>query len=118
MAIVKCTFALCIVNIIGTYICSSVLIFEFSCVLLLIGLDDIIQKISSTPYEGNVIQARRPLVLNNSILIDHLPTQKCTKEMLDVYFTNKKRSGIDSYKEIEILDDNRAIVHLESKDGM
>ena len=38
--------------------------------------------------------------------------------MLDVYFTNKKRSGIDSYKKIEILDDNRVIVHLESKDGM
>ena len=84
---------------------------------ILIGLDVIIQKISSTPFEGNVIQARRPLVLTNSILIDNLPTQKCNKELLDVYFTNKKKSGIDSYKEIKILDDNRAIVHLKSKDG-
>ena len=89
-----------------------------SCILLLIGLDDVIQKISSNPFEGNVIQARRPLVLSNNIFIDNLPTPKCNKEMLDVYFTNKKRSGIDSYKEIEILDDNRAIVHLENKDGM
>ena len=38
--------------------------------------------------------------------------------MLDMYFTNKNRSGIETYKEIVILDDNRAIVHLESKDGM
>ena len=88
-----------------------------SCVSLLIGLDDVIQKISSTSFEGNVIQARRPLVLTNSILIENLPTQKCNKHMLDVYFTNKKKLGIDSYKKIEILDDNRAIVHLESKDG-
>ena len=43
--------------------------------------------------------------------------QKCNKHILDVYFTNKKRSGIDSCKKIEILDDNRAVVHLESKDG-
>lgn len=96
---------------------SSVLISEVSYVLLLIGLDDVIQKISSTPFDGNVIQARRPLVLTNSILIDNLPIQKCNKELLDVYFTNKKKSGIDSYKEIEILDNNRAIVHLESKEG-
>ena len=39
------------------------------------------------------------------------------KGMLDVYFTNKKKSGIEVYKELEILDDNRAIVHLESQDG-
>ena len=84
----------------------------------MIGLDDVLQEISNTPFEGNVIQARRPLVLTSSILIDNLPTQKCNKHMLDVYFTNRKKSGIDSYKEIEILDDNRAIVHLESKDGM
>ena len=86
-------------------------------ILLLVGLDEIIQKISSTPFGGNVIYARRPLVPINSILIDNLPTQKCNKHILDVYFTNKKKSGIDSYKKIEILDDNRAIVHLESKDG-
>ena len=82
------------------------------------GLDDLIPKIISSPYEGAVLQARRPLVLTSSILIDNLPTQKCNKELLDVYFTNKKRSGIDSYKQIEILDEKRAIVHLESEEGM
>lgn len=88
-----------------------------NCDLLLIGLDDIIQEISNTPYEGIIFQARRPLILTNSILIDNLPMEKCTKNQLDVYFTNKKKSGIDSYKGIEILDDKRAIVHLENKDG-
>ena len=82
----------------------------------MIGLDDVILKISKTPYENVIFQARRPLVLT-SILIDNLPPQKCNKEQLDVYFTNKKKSGIESYKKIEILDDKRAIVHLESKYG-
>lgn len=81
------------------------------------GLDDLISKIISSPYEGTVLQARRPLILTSSILVDNLPPQKCNKELLDVYFTNKKKSGIDSYKQIEILDENRAIVHLESEDG-
>lgn len=83
----------------------------------MIGLDDIILKISKSPYENVVLQARRPLVLTNSILVDNLPTLKCNEEQLDIYFTNKRRSGIDSYKKIEILDDKRAIVHLKSKDG-
>ena len=82
----------------------------------MIGLNDVILKISKTPYENVIFQARRPLVLT-SILIDNLPEQKCNKEQLDVYFTNKKKSGIESYKKIEILDDKRAIVHLESKYG-
>ena len=81
------------------------------------GLDDLIPRIISTPYESAVLQARRPSVLTSSILIENLPTQKCDKELLDVYFTNKKKSGIDSYKKIEILDENKAIVHLESEDG-
>ena len=81
------------------------------------GLDDLIPKIISSLYEGAVLQAKRPLILTSSILIDNLPPQKCNEEQLDVYFTNKKRSGIDSYKQIEILDENRAIVHLESEDG-
>ena len=85
--------------------------------MFLIGLDDIIQEISKNPYEDIVFQARRPLIFTNSILIDNLPTEKCNKDLLDVYFTNKKKSGIDSYKGIEILDDKRAIVHLENKDG-
>ena len=87
-------------------------------VLIIIGLDDVILKISSNPYENDVLQARRLLVFTNSILIENLPVQRCNKEMLDMYFTNKKRSGIDSYNKIEILDDNKAIVHLESKNGM
>ena len=81
------------------------------------GLDDVVPKIINTPYEGVVLHARRPLVLTSSILIDNLPARKCNTELLDVYFTNKKRSGIDSYKEIEILDEKRAIIHLESEDG-
>ena len=86
-------------------------------VIKLTGLDDLIPKIISYPYEGADLQARRALVLTSSILIDNLPTHKCNKELLDVYFTNKKRSGIDSYKQIEILDEKRAIVHLESEEG-
>ena len=75
-------------------------------------------KINTTPYEGNAIRARRPQVSTNSILVENLPPKMYDKEMLDVYFTNKKKSGIEAYKEIEILDDNRAIVHLESQEGM
>ena len=90
-----------------------------NCALLLncAGLDDVIQRIINTPYKGTVLQARRLSVLTSSILIDNIPTQKCNKELLDVYFTNKKQSGVNSYKKIEILDEKRAIVHLESEDG-
>ena len=86
----------------GMYVTSSVcFIIVILIKLLLIGIDDVIQEINDNPYEGIVFQARRPLVLTNSILIDNIPKHKCTKEQLDVCFTNKKRSGMDSYKEID-----------------
>ena len=81
------------------------------------GLDDVILELRNKPYKGIIFKARRPLVLTNSILIDNLPVRKCDKEILDVYFTNPKKSGIESYKKIEVLDDKRAIVQLENKDG-
>ena len=89
----------------------------FNCNLLVTGLDDVILEISKKPYEGIIFKARCALVLTNSILIDNLPALKCNKEMLDVYFTNPTKSGIESYKKIEILDDKRAIVQLKNKDG-
>ena len=88
-----------------------------TCIYWYIGLDDVIDKISNAPYEGNTIRARRPQISTNSILVENLPPKMYDKEMLDVYFTNKKKSGIEAYKEIEILDDNKAIVHLESQEG-
>ena len=83
----------------------------------LIGLDDVTAKISSTPLMDKRIQARRPVVLLCSVLLENVSSQKCTKDWLDLYLTNRSISGIESYKEIQILENRRVIVHLNNKNG-
>ena len=72
---------------------------------------------NSTPLGEDHVQARRPASLANSVLIQNIPTQRCTEDWLEMYFTNKNKSGIESYKEIEVVDHGTAIVHLNNKDG-
>jgi len=89
----------------------------FKCALFL-GLDDLITKISSTPLNKEVhIQARHPVLLPNSVLIENIPMSRCTEDWLEMYFTNRNKSGIESYKGMQILENGKVVVHLESKDG-
>ena len=74
-------------------------------------------RIPITPLMDGHIQARRPVVLATSVLLENIPTQKCNKDWLDMYLTNKSASGIESYKEIQVIENGRVIVHLENKDG-
>lgn len=82
-----------------------------------LGLDDLMTTISSTPLIDQPIKASRPMVLSTSVLMQNIPTRKCTKEWLDMYLTNTSISGIESYKEIQIIEDGRVIVHLNDKKG-
>jgi len=73
---------------------------------------------NSTPLGDKIqIQARRPISFTNSVLIQSIPVQRCNEDWLEMYFTNKNKSGIESYKEIEVIDHGMAIIHLNNKDG-
>jgi len=73
---------------------------------------------SSTPLGDKIhIQARRPVSFANSVLIQSIPIQRCNEDWLEMYFTNKNKSGIESYKEIEVIDHGTAIIRLNNKDG-
>jgi len=73
---------------------------------------------SSTPLGDKVhIQARRPVSLANSVLLQNIPIQRCNEDWLEMYFTNKNKSGIESYKEIEVVDYGTAVIHLNNKAG-
>jgi len=63
------------------------------------------------------LQARRSVVLSNSVLMENVPAQRCNEKWLKVYLDNKSKSGISSYKKIQIFDNGKIAIHLESKDG-
>ena len=82
--------------------------------ILLLGLDGVITQILNTPLEKFHIQARRPVMLANSVLVENIPMERCSKDWLDMYFTNKSKSGIESYKEIDILSNQKVVLHLKT----
>lgn len=73
---------------------------------------------STTPLADKLyVQARRPVSYASSVLIQNIPTQRCTEDWLEMYFTNKNKSGVESYKAIEVLDHGMAIIHFNNKSG-
>jgi len=90
-----------------------------------IGIDAIIGNINHTPLEGIILMATRPpvvmkpkpMVITNDIKISDLPAEKCSLKVLRKYFSNKKKSGIDTYKGIEIINKTTAILQLHDEKG-
>jgi len=110
-----------------------------------IGIDAIINNINRTPLEGTILMATRspvvtketpsqgtilavtkplvitkkpkPPVITNDIKISNLLASKCSLKVLHKYFSNKKKSGINAYKGIEIIDKTTAILQLHDEKG-
>lgn len=74
-------------------------------------LDDIIDKISRKQFTkaGHYIKAEK-VPACTSMIIKNVPPDKCDEETLDLYFCSKKKSGVDQYKSIEIIDSGTAVV--------
>ena len=49
------------------------------------------------------------------MIIKNLPPAKCDEDTLDLYFSNKKKSGTDQYKSIKILANDTAVVDFEDE---
>ena len=72
-------------------------------------LDNIINAFSKKSFTGHYIKAEK-VPACTSVIIKHIPPEKCDKDSLDLYFSNKKKSGVDQYKTIEILANDVAVV--------
>ena len=90
-----------------------------------IGIDAIIGNINHTPLEGTVLIATvppvvikpKPIVFTSDIKITNISANKCSAKVLQKYFSNKKKSGISTYKEIKVLDKTTAILQLPDERG-
>ena len=79
-----------------------------------VGLDRVI---SNTLLEQFHIQARRPVMLSSSVLVENIPRERCNRDWLDMYFTNRSKSGIECYRKIDILGSQKVVIHLENQYG-
>jgi len=78
----------------------------------------VITTISNTPLEQQFhVQARRTVILANSVLVENVPTERCNRDWLDMYFTNRSKSGIESYRGIDILSCQKVVIHLDNQNG-
>ena len=57
-------------------------------------------------------------IITNNIRISNLPSKYRSVGKLAECFCNKKKSGISSFKEIKMEDQNTAILCLENDEGM
>lgn len=93
--------------------------------MCVIGIDAIIGNINRTPLESMVLTAAKPpvvikpkvIVFTNDIKITNLLVDKCSNKALEKYFSKKKKSGIDTYKRIKIVDKTTAILQLADERG-
>jgi len=78
--------------------------------------------------EGTILVASKPPVdprssvdttktATNDVLITNLPTEYCSISKLAKYFCNKKKSGISSFKRVDIVNQNTAILCLLDEEG-
>ena len=79
-------------------------------------LDDIIDEISKKPFAkaGQYIKAEK-VPLCTSVIIKNIAPYKCDEDTLDLYFSNKKKSGADQYKSMKILANDTAVVDFEDE---
>ena len=57
-------------------------------------------------------------VFTNDVVITNLTAKNCSIDKLKDYFSNKKKSGISSFKDIKIVNQSTAILCLEDEEGM
>ena len=89
------------------------------------GIDAIIAIINRTPLEGTFFLATVPPVvispnsaaLSSCITIKGLLAKNCSVEVLQKYFSNKKKSGINTYEAIKIINKTTAILQLADEKG-
>ena len=95
------------------------------CILYHIGIDAFIGTINRTPLEGTFFLATIPPVvikpkpgdLSHDVTISNLPADKCSVKVLQKYFSNKRKSGINSYEAIKIVSKTTAILQLTDERG-
>ena len=58
------------------------------------------------------------VVLTYNVIISNLSARYCSYDKLKDHFSNTRRSGICSFKDIKIVDQNTAILSLEDEEGM
>ena len=93
--------------------------------LYCIGIDAVIGSINCTPLEGVVLTATRPpvvikpkpIIFTNDVTISNLSADKCSTKALHKYFSNKKKSGINTYKAIKIINKTTAVLQLKDESG-
>ena len=79
-------------------------------------MDDIINEISKKPFTGHYIKAEK-VPACTSVIIKHIPPEKCDEDTLELYFSNKRKSGVNHYKTIKILTNDTAIVNFMNEQG-
>ena len=89
------------------------------------GIDGVIATINRTPLGSTfflatippVVIKPKPGALSLDITISNLPADKCSVTVLQTYFSNKRRSGINTYKAIRIVNKTTAILQLPDETG-
>ena len=79
-----------------------------------VGIDAVIGNINRTPLQGIVLTATKPPVV---ITISNLPTGKCSTKVPQNYFSNKKKSGINTFEAIKVVDKPTAVLQLKDESG-
>ena len=90
-----------------------------------VGIDAAIGSINCTPLKGIVLTATKhpvvmkpePVVVTNDITISNLPAGKCSTKALQKYFSNKRKSGINSYEAIKVINKTIAVLQLKDESG-
>lgn len=90
------------------------------------GIDAVIASINCTPLEGVVLTATRspvvikpkPIIFTNDVTISNLSADKCSTKALHKYFANKKKSGINTYKAIKIINKTTAVLQLKDESAV
>ena len=73
-----------------------------------------VAAITSEPVQGANVTVE---LCKPSIHIRDITAQKCNDELLDLYFSNPRKSGGGEVESIKILSDNEAIVTFSDPAG-
>ena len=76
----------------------------------------IITKISKKKIKGQFIEVK-VMSPSTSVVISNIIEDKRNEDFLALYFFNPKHSGVSWYKDMELLDDGRVIVHLQDQES-
>ena len=100
-------------------------LYNYMCTCTCIGIDSIIATINRTPLRSTfflatippVVIKPKPGALSLDITISNLPADKCSVKVLQKYFSNKRKSGINTYEAIKITSKTTAVLQLTDERG-